>query len=150
MLRHSQPDVVSRKRLAKALMRERRFMPEVVERVFRGDIQWSVDIDQGAVEIEKNRFEFARRQKILRASQPECAEMRRKLSSALGTRLIQQQVLAPAADHFLYVIARLFVLDIFDPLVIGAVKFSEPLRDRVLAPVVRGDYVELIAVKHLE
>src|ERR1700688_4488871 len=81
MLRHSQPDVIGGKRLAKALMRERRFVPELVDRVFRRDIQRSVDIDQGAVEIEKDCFEFARRQKILRASQRECVEMRRKLSS---------------------------------------------------------------------
>ena len=46
---------------AKPLMRQGRFVPELVDRVFRGDIQRSVDIDQGAVEIEEDRFEFALR-----------------------------------------------------------------------------------------
>ena len=62
MLGHAEPDVVGGKRLAKARRRERGLVPEFVERVFRGDIQRSVDIDQRAVEIEKDRLEFARGQ----------------------------------------------------------------------------------------
>jgi len=60
MLRHSQPYVVGGKCLAIALMGERRIVAEFVERAFRGDIQRPVDIDQRAVEIEKDRLEFAR------------------------------------------------------------------------------------------
>src|ERR1019366_2985659 len=45
MLRHSEPYVIAGKRLAKALMGERRIVAELVQR---------------AVEIEKDRLEFAR------------------------------------------------------------------------------------------
>jgi hypothetical protein len=42
-----------------------------------------VDIDQRAVEIEKNRLEFARRQQMfLEDPQPECVKMPGGLSSA--------------------------------------------------------------------
>src|SRR5208282_1723043 len=55
-----EPYVIAGKRLAIALMGERRIVAELVERVFRGDIQRAVNIDQRAVEIEKDRLEFAR------------------------------------------------------------------------------------------
>ena len=53
--------IVLFERLMVVLAGQRRSVAEVVERAARGDIERPVDIDQGAVEIEEDRFEFALR-----------------------------------------------------------------------------------------
>src|SRR5271154_2427655 len=89
-------------------------------------------------------------------SQPECVEMPGGLSSAAAgmsaarSVLVEQQVFAPPSDHLLHVVAGLFVRDILDPLVIGAGRLRDPLRDRILARIVCRDNVKRIAAEHPE
>ena len=59
MFRQAKIHIVAREQFAITLAGQRRMLPKVIERVARRDVKWPVDIDQGAIEIEENRFETA-------------------------------------------------------------------------------------------
>src|SRR5580693_8406922 len=57
MLWQPEVHVVPRERLAIALRGQLWVLPEMIQGVSRGNVERSVDVNQGAVEIEENRLE---------------------------------------------------------------------------------------------
>src|SRR5205814_20089 len=60
IFRNAQPDVVAAQSLTILLGREFSLVPDIAKGVASCDIQRAVNIDEGAVEIEEDRFENAR------------------------------------------------------------------------------------------
>jgi hypothetical protein len=59
MVGKAEVEVIAGERLAVALGGERRTLAELIESVARSDIERSMEIDQGAVEVEKDSLEAA-------------------------------------------------------------------------------------------